>query len=141
MGVARGSHTLPRSAALRDGTRCRHRRDTADVRRTRELSKTKSRDDGLVTLGRRATARHALTGKGIDVLVRTDGWGGRVETVVSACMKATIWFSSWSVKPSLPMVWSRLFGTSGIGQQSTFSVVPAGQCPDVTLNGNTSRVL
>jgi hypothetical protein len=34
-----------------------------------------------------------------------------------------------------------LFGTSGMGQQSTFSVVPFGQCPDVTLNGNTSRVL
>ena len=28
---------------------------------------------------------------------------------------------------------SMLFGTSGIGQQSTFSVVPAGQCPEVTL--------
>jgi uncharacterized membrane protein (UPF0182 family) len=33
------------------------------------------------------------------------------------------------------------FGTSGIGQQLTFSVVPAGRCPDVTWNGNASRVL
>ena len=36
---------------------------------------------------------------------------------------------------------SMLFGTSGIGQQFTFSVVPAGQWPEVTLNLNLSRVL
>jgi hypothetical protein len=33
-----------------------------------------------------------------------------------------------------------LFGTSGIGQQFTFSVVPAGQCPDVTWYAYRSRV-
>jgi len=34
-----------------------------------------------------------------------------------------------------------LFGTSGIGQQFTFSIVGGGQCPDVTGIANTSRVL
>ncbi len=52
----------------------------------------------------------------------------------SVWRKATIWFSSVSLKPSLPIVMSMLLGTSGIGQQSTFSVVPVGQCPEVTLN-------
>src|SRR5712672_227891 len=58
-----------------------HRRDAANIRRAGKLSQTKGRDEGLVTLGRRVTARHALTRKGIDVLVRTDGRVGRVETV------------------------------------------------------------
>src|SRR6266850_1974614 len=66
---------------------------------------------------------------------------GFVKPSVRVCRKATIWFSSRSVKARLPVVMSRLFLTSGTGQQSTFSVVPAGQCPDVTLNANTSRVL
>jgi hypothetical protein len=50
----------------------------------------------------------------------------------SVWRKATIWFSSVSVKPSMPVVVSRLFGTSFIGQQVTLSIVPGGQCPDVT---------
>src|SRR5467141_3606740 len=60
---------------------------------------------------------------------------GRVKPSVRVWRKATIWFSSVSVRPSLPTVMSSLFLTSAIGQQSTFSVVPAGQCPEVTLNG------
>src|SRR6202140_1150820 len=60
---------------------------------------------------------------------------GVVKPSVSVWRKATIWFSSKSVKPSLPMVMSRLFGTSGLGQQFTFSIVPAGQFPEVTLWG------
>ena len=55
---------------------------------------------------------------------------------VSACRKATIWFSSVSVKPRAPVVMSRLFGTSGCGQQVSLSTVPGGQCPDVTGNAN-----
>ena len=39
------------------------------------------------------------------------------------------------------IVMSFVCGTSGIGQQFTFSLVPCGQFPEVTLNGNTSRVL
>jgi hypothetical protein len=66
---------------------------------------------------------------------------GVVKPSLSVCKKATIWFSSVSDKPSLPTVMSILFGTSGIGQQVTFSVVPAGQFPEVTGSGNTSRVL
>src|SRR5438477_8536730 len=66
---------------------------------------------------------------------------GLVKPSESVWRKATIWFSSVSVKPSLPIVMSRLLGTSGIGQQSTFSVLPAGQCPEVTGKGYTSRVL
>src|SRR6267143_2559516 len=66
---------------------------------------------------------------------------GLVKPSVSVWRKATIWFSSVSLNPSLPNVMSILFGTSGIGQQSTFSVVPAGQCPEVTSKGKTSRVL
>lgn len=37
-----------------------------------------------------------------------------------------------SVKPRLPVVMSMFCGTSGRGQQFTFSVVPAGQLPDST---------
>src|SRR6266478_1947065 len=66
---------------------------------------------------------------------------GVAKPSVRACRKITIWFSSRSVKPRLPVVVSILFLTSGIGQQSTFSVVPAGQCPDVTGTANRSRVL
>ena len=66
---------------------------------------------------------------------------GVAKPFVSVCMNVTTRSSSGSVKPRLPTVMSMLFGTSGIGQQSTFSVFPAGQLPDVTLNGNTSRVL
>src|SRR5712692_5494902 len=66
---------------------------------------------------------------------------GLVKPSESVWRKATIWFSSVSVKPSLPIVMSRLLGTSGIGQQSTFSVFPGGQCPEVTGKGYTSRVL
>src|SRR5712664_958678 len=68
---------------------------------------------------------------------------GRVNPSESVWRKATIWFSSVSVKPSIPIVMSRLLGTSGAGQQFTFSTVPDGQCPEVTLNLNaaTSRVL
>ena len=51
---------------------------------------------------------------------------------VSVSRKATIWSSSLSVKPSIPVVVSRLFGTSFIGQQVTLSIVPDGQCPEVT---------
>src|SRR5258708_1037556 len=60
---------------------------------------------------------------------------GLVKPSESVWRKATIWFSSISVKPSLPMVMSRLLGTSGIGQQSTFSIFPFGQCPEVTSKG------
>src|SRR3989442_14836088 len=68
---------------------------------------------------------------------------GFVKPSVRVCRKATIWFSSWSVKPSLPVVMSILFLTSGIGQQVTLSTVPGGQCPDVTGKANvaSSRVL
>src|SRR6267378_17541 len=66
---------------------------------------------------------------------------GLVKPSVRVWRKATIWFSSVSLKKSLPIVMSRLFLTSGIGQQSTFSVVPFGQCPEVTSKGKTSRVL
>src|SRR5579862_7256753 len=58
-----------------------------------------------------------------------------VKPSVSVSRKATIWSSSLSDKPSFPTVISILFRTSGIGQQFTFSIVPAGQCPEVTLNG------
>src|SRR6266853_3859793 len=74
------------------------------------------------------------------VYVLMSGYG-LVKPSESVWRKATIWFSSISVKPSLPMVMSRLFLTSGIGQQSTFSVFPLGQCPEVTSKGKTSRVL
>jgi hypothetical protein len=57
---------------------------------------------------------------------------GFVKPSVRVSRKATIWFSSWFVKPSCPVVISILFLTSGIGQQFTFSTVPGGQCPDVT---------
>src|ERR1700730_1237490 len=57
---------------------------------------------------------------------------GLLKPSVSVRRNVTIWFSSVSVKPSFPTVMSRLFDTSGMGQQSTFSVVPARQCPDVT---------
>src|SRR6202166_5472529 len=60
---------------------------------------------------------------------------GVVKPSGSVSRKATIWFSSVSVKPSLPMVMSRLLGTSGLGQQVTFSIVPDGQCREVTLKG------
>src|SRR3989449_8177145 len=68
---------------------------------------------------------------------------GFVNPSVRVCRKATIWFSSWSVKPRSPVVMSILFLTSGIGQQVTFSTVPGGQCPDVTEKAipGTSRVL
>src|SRR5258708_5157411 len=66
---------------------------------------------------------------------------GLVNPSVSVSMKMTIWFSSSSVRPRLPLVISILFGTSGIGQQSTFSVVPGGQCPEVTGYAYLSRVL
>jgi hypothetical protein len=57
---------------------------------------------------------------------------GAVKPSESVSRKATIWFSSVSVKPSIPVVVSRLFVTSFIGQQVTLSIVPAGQCPEVT---------
>src|ERR1700688_1688858 len=60
---------------------------------------------------------------------------GVVKPSVSVWRKATIWFSSVSDKPSLPMVMSSLFLTSGLGQQVTFSIVPDGQWPEVTLKG------
>src|SRR5437867_12453678 len=66
---------------------------------------------------------------------------GVVKPSVRVCRKATIWFSSVSVKPRLPVVMSILFLTSGLGQQSTFSVVPGGQCPDVTSLKYRSRAL
>src|SRR5467141_3270434 len=69
----------------------------------------------------------------IPVNVLVSGYG-LVNPSESVWRKATIWFSSVSLKPSLPIVMSMLLGTSGIGQQSTFSVVPVGQCPEVTLN-------
>src|SRR6266404_7004230 len=70
--------------ALWNRERPGQRRDTANIRRARELSKTPSRDESLITLGRcRLTGQggRALTGKGIDVLVGTDGGVGRVETI------------------------------------------------------------
>jgi hypothetical protein len=68
----------------------------------------------------------------IPVNVLISGYG-LVKPSVRVCRNATIWFSSVSVRPSIPIVVSMLLGTSGFGQQSTFSVVPAGQCPEVTL--------
>jgi hypothetical protein len=71
IGGRRGPHTCPGSV-LRDRLRAGHRRDTADIRRARELSKIPCRDDRLVTLGRCRLTGHggrALTGKGIGVLV------------------------------------------------------------------------
>src|SRR5713101_7375178 len=65
---------------------------------------------------------------------------GRVNPSESVWRKATIWFSSVSVKPSIPIVMSRLLGTSGSGQQFTFSTVPDGQCPEVTLNLNAATL-
>src|SRR6266403_1659461 len=76
----------------------------------------------------------------VPVNVSLSGYGV-VKPSVSVCRNATIWFSSWSVKPRLPVVQSRFCGTSGLGQQSTFSVVPGGQCPEVTSNEYRSRVL
>src|SRR5260370_37465578 len=76
----------------------------------------------------------------IPVNVLMSGYG-RVKPSDSVWRKVTIWFSSVSLNPSIPTVMSSLFLTSGIGQQSTFSVFPAGQCPEVTLKGKTSRVL
>src|SRR6267143_6690155 len=61
---------------------------------------------------------------------------GVVNPSVRVCRKATIWFSCMSVKARLPVVMSRLFLTSGIGQQFTFSIVPGGQCPYVTGKAN-----
>src|SRR5947199_804217 len=46
---------------------------------------------------------------------------GVVNPSVRVCRKATIWFSSVSVKPRLQVVMSILLLTSGLGQQSTFS--------------------
>src|SRR6266852_4014475 len=60
---------------------------------------------------------------------------GVVKPSVSVFRKATIWSSSVAVKPSLPIVMSFVCGTSGTGQQFTFSLVPAGQFPDVTSKG------
>src|SRR5713101_2381908 len=76
----------------------------------------------------------------LPVKVLMSGYGV-VKPSVSVCRKVTIRSSSASVNLRSPTVMSILFGTSGIGQQSTFSVFPGGQCPDVTLNGYTSRVL
>ncbi len=76
----------------------------------------------------------------VPVKVPMSGYGV-VKPSESVCRKATTWFSSVSFKPRFPIVMSRLFATSGIGQQLTFSVVPAGQFPEVTCSGNTSRVL
>jgi len=66
------------------------------------------------------------TGKGI-----LSGYG-LVKPSVRVCRKATIWFSSLSVKPSIPVVLSTVAVTSGLGQQVTLSTVPGGQCPEVT---------
>ena len=60
---------------------------------------------------------------------------GLVKPSVRVWRNATIWFSSVSVKKSLPTVMSMLLVTSGFGQQVTFSIVPDGQCPEVTLKG------
>src|SRR5438132_1063026 len=60
------------------------RRDAANIRRAGELRETPSRGEGLITLGRcRNTGRggHALTSKGIDVLIGADRRVGRVETI------------------------------------------------------------
>src|SRR6266436_5877933 len=81
MGVVGGPHTV---RALWNRERPGQRRDTANISRTRELSKIPSRDESLVALGRRrltGQGGRALTGKGIDVLVGTDGGVGRVETI------------------------------------------------------------
>src|SRR5260370_40030114 len=66
---------------------------------------------------------------------------GLVKPSDNVSRNLTIWFSSSSVKPRLPLVISILFRTSGIGQQSTFSVVPGGQWPEVTGYAYLSRVL
>ena len=83
MGAGAAPHTCPGSV-LWDRLRARQRRNTADIRRTRELRKIEGGDQGLITLVRcRLTrqGRRALTGKGIDVLVGADGRVGRVVTV------------------------------------------------------------
>jgi len=67
---------------------------------------------------------------------------GLVKPSVNVMRNATIWFSSVSDKPSIPVVVSRLFGTSFIGQQVTLSIVPGGQFPEVTFLAKlVSRVL
>src|ERR1700730_1738427 len=103
--------------------------------------------DGIGLVGRGATSQMAEKqgGRG-GVLIRTSfpwvaalppvahtpvnllisGYGV-VKPSVSVWRKATIWSSSLSDKPSMPMVMSMLFLTSGLGQQSTFSVFPSGQ--------------
>jgi hypothetical protein len=58
-----------------------------------------------------------------------DGW---TKPSVSVWRNATTSSSSAEVKPRWPMVMFSLLGSSGIGQQVTFSTVPAGQCPDST---------
>src|SRR5258706_2621326 len=53
---------------------------------------------------------------------------GVVKTSERVCRKATIWFSSLSVKPSVPLVLSRLSGTSFIGHQVTPSMCSFRHC-------------
>src|SRR2546427_12257084 len=109
------------------------RRYAADRRCTRR--KRRRGDNRVIPLGRRrAPVMH------VPVKVFRLGYGF-VKPSVRVCRKATTWFSSWSVMARLPVVMSRLFLTSGIGQQVTFSIVPGGQCPDVTGKAYTSRVL
>src|ERR1700730_2013834 len=66
------------------------------------------------------------------VLVRFDVW---TKPSVRVSRNATRSFSSAFVKPSLPMVIFSLFGSSGGGQQFTFSTVPARQAPATNAPG------
>ena len=74
----------------------------------------------------------ALTREGIDVLIGADGGVGRVVTVRQRLHERDNLVLLRIRQAEAPVVMSMLFGTSGIGQQVTFSTVPAGQCPDVT---------
>ena len=72
---------------------------------------------------------------GVDVRVR------RGVAVVECLEKGYDLILLLSVRPSSPVVISTFCGTSGSGQQVTFSTVPAGQFPDSTGYAYTSRVL
>src|SRR4051812_2946261 len=84
MGDVYGARAAPHTPGLWNRVWAGHWRNTADVRGAGELIKIPNRSDSLVTLVRcRNTGRgdRALTGKGIDVLVGTDGRVVGIETV------------------------------------------------------------
>ena len=86
-------------------------------------------------MGRSRTTGHASSRKGIPVGVRFR------ETIGERLQERDNLVFFLIGQTRRPVVISILFGTSGLGQQFTFSIVPSGQCPEVTLNAYTSRVL